>query len=78
MIGALLKLIVAVKILIKILDWLQSLTQLLINVLYHILLATSILYDTLMLNCFKDWSQSMKVAVRGMVVQPLNVCLLGF
>ena len=52
------------------LDWLQSLKQFFINVSYHILvagltliairvrLATSIWYDTLMKNCFKDWSQS--------------------
>ena len=44
------------------LDWLQSIKQFFINVSYHILVASLILmalfYDTLMKNCFKDWSQS--------------------
>ena len=56
------------------LDWLQSLKQFFINMSYHILvarltlmalfwavrvrLATSIWYDTLIKNCFKDWSRS--------------------
>ena len=50
-------------------DWLQPL-----NILYtcsqsnsggsvRVRLATSISYDTLMKNCFKDWSQSRKTAV---------------
>ena len=49
------------------LDWLQSLKQCFINVSYQsisnnrairVRLTTSIWYDTLMKNCFKDWSQS--------------------
>ena len=55
------------------LDWLQFLKPFSINVSYYILVASltlmalyfktepseSIYYDTLMKNCFKDWSQSM-------------------
>ena len=57
----------------KMVDWLQSLKQFFINVSYHILVASLTLmalftYHNMICHidekkCFKDWSQSSKMAV---------------
>ena len=64
------------------LDWLQSLKQFFTNVSYHIHVAslTLMAHDTLMKNCFKDWSQSNITQVSGdpLLYQHLRFITISF